>query len=171
MKLFILSLLSGAALLATTMTAPPAQADKKDFQQIQFEKFTATPLASAPALTRQDFKGKVVLMDYWASWCEPCKEALPHYNSLFTKYKDKGLLVVGINEDDSEKERDAFLKKQKINFPLFADKDRKMAQVFRVTGLPALFVFDKQTKIVAVLHGFSPENAQTLEKKIMELLK
>ena len=157
-------------LILTLLFALPSFA-KKNFSDIKFEKFTATPLASSPALSIQDFKGKVVLMDYWASWCGPCKEALPHYNELYGKYKDKGLLVVGINEDESDKDRENFLKKEKITFPIYADKDRAMAKVFDVTALPSLFVFNKSGKIVAVLHGFGETSAASLEKKITDLLK
>lgn len=118
-----------------------------------------------------DLKGKVVLVDFWASWCEPCKEALPHYNDLFKKYKDQGVLFIGINEDDDIKERDAFLKANTSLFPMYADSNRQMVKDFKVQAVPSLFVFDKNLKAVALFRGYNKEKLKTLEKKIQELLK
>lgn len=129
-------------------------------------------LVQGPKVSKiDDLKGKVVLVDFWAAWCEPCKEALPHYNRLYKKYKDKGLVIIGINEDDDLKERDAFLKMHPLEFPIYFDKSKQMVKDFKVQALPSLFVFDKNLKPVALYRGFSDDKPQALEKKIQELLK
>ncbi|MDG0816357.1 TlpA disulfide reductase family protein [Bdellovibrio svalbardensis] len=138
--------------------------------KVEFKAITAEPL-SKNSLTFVDLKGKVVIVDFWASWCEPCKEALPHYNKLYEKYKNQGVVFIGINEDDDLKERDAFLKAHPISFPVFFDKEKQMAKDFQVVALPTLFVFDKKLKPVILYRGFDDKKPQVLEKGIQDLLK
>lgn len=121
-------------------------------------------------LNYSELKGNVVLVDFWAAWCEPCKEALPHYNKIFKKYKDQGLIVIGMNEDDDKKERETFLKSHTLDFPIYHDTAKQMIKSFNVQALPSLFVFDRSMKLVALYRGFKPEKTESLEKKIQELL-
>src|SRR5256885_339024 len=73
------------------------------------------------------YKGKTVIVDFWASWCEPCKKEVPALNALFKKYKRKGLVVVGVNVDDEEKTAKDFLKDTHVDFPIFHDAGKKLA--------------------------------------------
>ncbi len=138
--------------------------------KVEFKALSAEPI-SKNSVKFSDLKGKVVIVDFWASWCEPCKEALPHYNKLYQKYKDQGVVFLGINEDDDSKERDAFLKDHSVSFPVLFDKDKKMAKEFQVVALPTLFVFDKNLKPVTLYRGFDEKKPQVLEKGIQDLLK
>ncbi|MBO9667798.1 MAG: TlpA family protein disulfide reductase, partial [Bdellovibrio sp.] len=113
---------------------------------------------------------KVVVVDFWASWCEPCKEALPHYNKLAEKYKGQ-VIFIGINEDDRTQDRDSFLKKNVVNFPVFADDKKKFADSFKVLALPTLYVFDKNLKPVSFYRGFDGKKTQALEATLQEQLK
>ncbi|UYL08329.1 TlpA family protein disulfide reductase [Bdellovibrio sp. SKB1291214] len=135
-------------------------------------KFTALPGESLNEhkIRFQDLKGKVVLVDFWATWCEPCKEALPHYAALYKKYKQQGLVVIAINEDEKAVERDAYLKKTPYPFPVFADPEKKLLATFDVAAIPTVFVFDKNTKPVTFIRGFDAKKAQVLEKTVQDLL-
>lgn len=138
---------------------------------LEFKSIPASALGSSAKPKIEDLKGKVVVVDFWASWCAPCKEALPHYNKLYEKYKDQGVVFIGVNEDDDIKERDAYLKNEKILFTVLADLDKQMAKDFQVVALPTLFVFDKKLKPVTLYRGFDDKKPQVLEEKIKELLK
>ncbi|WP_413942760.1 TlpA disulfide reductase family protein [Bdellovibrio sp. HCB-162] len=138
---------------------------------VEFKALPSDLIQGSKISNLNELKGKVVLIDFWASWCEPCKEALPHYNRLYKKYKDKGLVVIAINEDDDLKERDAFLKSHPLEFTIYFDKTKSMVKDFKVQALPSLFVIDKNLKPVALFRGFSEDKPQVLEKKIQELLK
>ncbi|CAE80042.1 TlpA disulfide reductase family protein [Bdellovibrio bacteriovorus] len=136
-----------------------------------FKRLPTVTLGKSDIKTLKDLQGKVVLVDFWASWCEPCKAALPHYNSLYKKYRSQGLVVIGVNEDEDLAERDAFLKTVKLDFPLFHDQGRLVLEDFKVLALPTLYVFDKKLKPVVFYRGYDEKNSQALEKKIQELLK
>lgn len=138
---------------------------------VTFQSLPNESLTSAKIEKFSDLKGKVVLVDFWAAWCEPCKEALPHYNKLYKKYKDQGVIFIGINEDDDAKERDAFLKINSPDFPMYADSSKQMLRDFKVQAIPSLFVFDRNQKAVALYRGYSADKLKSLEKKIQELLK
>lgn len=144
---------------------------KNTVPDITFKKLPAVKLNAHNLSDMKDLQGKVVLVDFWASWCGPCKEALPHYGKLYEKYKDKGLVVIGINADDDLAERDAFLKSTPVRFPLFFDQDKSAVGDFQVKALPTLYVFDKKLKPVAMHRGFDAKDTQALEKQIQELLK
>ncbi|MFV8257815.1 TlpA family protein disulfide reductase [Bdellovibrio bacteriovorus] len=137
----------------------------------EFKRLPTVSLNKSDIKNLEDLQGKVVLVDFWASWCEPCKAALPHYNSLYKKYRNQGLVVLGVNEDEEAAERDAFLKTVKLDFPLFHDQGRLVLEDFKVLALPTLYVFDKKLKPVVFYRGYDEKNSQALEKKIQELLK
>src|SRR5438445_4347059 len=104
--------------------------------KVEFKSIAAESLSGSVKFS--ELKGKVVIVDFWASWCEPCKEALPQYNKLYKKYKDQGVVFLGINEDDDMKERDAFLKAHPDSFPVYFNNDKQMAKDFKVLELPTL---------------------------------
>ncbi|ASD63542.1 TlpA family protein disulfide reductase [Bdellovibrio bacteriovorus] len=138
---------------------------------VEFKRLPTVALNKSDIKTLKDLQGKVVLVDFWAAWCEPCKAALPHYNSLYKKYRSQGLVVLGVNEDEEVAEREAFLKTVKLEFPLYHDQGRLVLEDFKVLALPTLYVFDKKLKPVVFYRGYDEKNSQALEKKIQELLK
>lgn len=158
------------ALLVTLLTALLSPAAENTFS-VTFTGLPAESLSSKKIEKFDDLKGKVVLIDFWASWCEPCKAALPNYEKLYKKYKDKGLVIIGINADDNQKERDEFLKKNSFSFPMYTDSSKKMIGDFRVQAVPTLFVFKKGLQPDSFYRGFSEEKMKNLEKKVAELLK
>ncbi|MGE5084732.1 MAG: TlpA family protein disulfide reductase [Bacillota bacterium] len=122
------------------------------------------------AVNFAELEGHIVVVDFWASWCEPCKAALPHYNKLAEKFKGK-VIFIGINEDDSSAARDGFLQTTPLNFPVFADAKKKMADDFKVLALPTLYVLDKKLKPISYYRGFDDKKMQVLEKSLAELAK
>lgn len=157
-------LLTVSIVLASSFASAETTLPTVEFKALSSEHIQGTKL------NYSELKGKVVLIDFWAAWCEPCKEALPHYNKIFKKYKDQGLIVIGMNEDDDKKERDTFLKSHSLDFPIYHDTSKQMIKNFNVQALPSLFVFDRSLNLVSLYRGFNPEKTETLEKKIQELL-
>lgn len=149
-----------------------AQAEEKKVTvEIKFTQFTANPYGSAPKIKIEDLKGKVTLIDFWASWCIPCRQSIPSYNRIAAKYKDKGLQVFGINEDENVADLDRFLKEVTPNFSVFRDPGKEMGKTFKVEALPTLFVLNRNVQIVAMVKGYSPKNEEFLEKQINAAMK
>lgn len=96
----------------------------------------------------QDLKGKVVLVNFWATWCPPCRKEMPDLQALYDKYKDQGLVVLSISDEDAAKVT-PFIAERKISYPVLLDPGRKVNQAFVVEGIPKSFVYDREGKLVA----------------------
>lgn len=123
-----------------------------------------------PKLEAEKLQGKAVIVDFWASWCEPCKVELPALNMLYKKYKNKGLVVVGINVDDNVADAKTFLKDHPVDFALAHDKGQANAGKFGIEKMPTSFILSKG-KIVRVHEAFRPGDEKKIEAEIKKLLK
>ena len=119
-----------------------------------------------------DLKGKVVLIDFWASWCPPCKASFPAMDALLKKYGEKGFVVLAVNVDEDKREMDKFLKKASPTFTLVRDAQQKFVEAANVSTLPTSLLIDRTGKIRHVHSGFEGEKTTAqYEKQIEELLK
>ena len=118
----------------------------------------------------KNFKGQVVLVDFWASWCEPCKVALPQYNRLYQKYSKKGLVVWGINEDDEKSDGKSFIQEHPVKFPTSYDVEKKLAKKVGLKTMPTSFIIGKDGKVHYVHEGFREGDEAELETLIKKLL-
>ena len=123
------------------------------------------------ALSNQHLKGKVVLLDFWATWCIPCRKAMPELQALHRKYADRGFSVVGVSIDEkgASKVR-KFVTSKKITYPIAVDAERNSAwEAFRVKAVPAAYLLDREGRIVAQWTG-TPADPAALETRVQELL-
>jgi len=130
--------------------------------------FTLPDLEGKP-LQLTTFRGKVVLLDFWATWCAPCKIEVPHLVALQKKYGPQGLQIVGISMDDDAAPVRAFAQEFSINYPVVLGNTELARSYGGVLGLPVAFLIDRDGRIVKRLDG--DEKLQGLEKEIAELLK
>ncbi len=158
------------SLMLTGFLSFSASAKTEDLK-VELKQLPTSYVQNVTIKKIEDLKGKVVLLDIWASWCEPCKEALPIYVKLLDKYKSQGLVVLTINADDDVKDRDQFLKTHPLVLPVYWDKGKALIKDLKVVALPSLFVFDKNLKPVALYRGFDPDKLSALEKTIEEQMK
>lgn len=134
--------------------------------------FALEPGARAPALPALSaHRGKVVYVDFWASWCVPCRTSLPALDGLHRKYEARGLVVVGYNKDANGTDAERFLKRMPIGFPWVADADDAAARAFAVKAMPSGYLIDRKGVIRAVHRGFTAETAATLAREIEALLE
>ena len=96
----------------------------------------------------RDLKGKVVLVNFWATWCPPCRKEMPDLQALYDKYKNQGFLVLAISDEEAAKVQ-PFISERKIGYPVLLDPGRKVNELFQVEGIPKSFVYDRKGKIVA----------------------
>ncbi|MEO0074583.1 MAG: TlpA disulfide reductase family protein [candidate division WOR-3 bacterium] len=121
-------------------------------------------------ITLSQLKKKVILIDFWATWCPPCQEAIPHLVDLYDKYKDKGLAILGISLDQNKEAIPPFINEYKINYPILLG-NQEVAKKYQIQGIPTFFVFDRSGNIVYKEVGFSEKSKSQLEIKIKELLE
>lgn len=117
-----------------------------------------------------DFKGKVVILDFWATWCPPCRAEIPSFVDLQTKYKDKGLQVIGISMDEGGPAvLKPFIEKNKINYPIVIGTQKTTEDYGGIEGIPTTFIINKEGKIVGKHVGLTSK--EEFEKEIEPLLK
>lgn len=128
-------------------------------------------LTSGKKISLAALRGKVVVVDFWASWCAPCKEEMPVLESLYKRFKDSGLVVVGVSVDNEAANAKKFLSSVKVSFPIVHDAGHTVADKFKPPRMPTSYVIDKAGKIRFVHAGFRKEDGKKLEEEIAKLLK
>jgi thiol-disulfide isomerase/thioredoxin len=121
------------------------------------------------ALQTAKYKGKVVLVNFWAAWCTPCAEEVPQFIALQKKYQDQGLQVIGVSVEDDASELRNFYRKYQMNYPVVPG-DIKIADAFGgVLGLPTTFVIGRDNLIHSKHNGAT--DFSVIEREVVELLK
>lgn len=128
--------------------------------------FTLTDL-SGKSVSLADFRGKVVVLDFWATWCPPCKMEIPDFIGLQKQYGSHGVQIVGVALDEPEKVA-AFAKEHGMNYPVLLGTDAITARYGGIEGIPTTFIIDKSGKIVNKFEGYRPR--QVFESEIKKLL-
>lgn len=168
--------MAGVTCLAGGLVAQQASGPQ-EFEQKPLPEFSMTTL-DGKRVSSNDLKGKVLLIDFWATWCGPCKKAAPALQALHEKYGKKGLVVIGANT--SERGPDgknirtpdnaiAYVKENRYTYMFtYGNDDYKTS--LKVRGIPTMFIVDKQGIVRKVQVGYSPELEGMLDSTIRELL-
>ncbi|MCA9516860.1 MAG: TlpA family protein disulfide reductase [Myxococcales bacterium] len=117
-----------------------------------------------------EFRGKVVLLDFWATWCAPCLESLPLYDTWQQDLGDQGLVVVAVSVDEEDAPVASFAAKYAPHVTVLRDAKGDAASRFGLPKMPTAFVLDRSGRIVEAHPGFSEEEAQTLRKSLVQRL-
>ncbi len=120
----------------------------------------------------EDYAGKVVLIEFWATWCPPCRESIPEMEGLFEKMLDRDLVVLGVSVDEGSSAPEkvkAFAERYNIGYTVLLDSG-EASRKYRITSIPAIFIIDRNQKIVKKYEGFMPGMGKELERQISSLL-
>jgi thiol-disulfide isomerase/thioredoxin len=157
-------ILATFALTAFTLTANATEVGQPAPQ------FTLPTLKTDSPTPLKQFAGKVVYLDFWASWCAPCKTSFPLLNKLHQKLKAQGFEVVAVNLDEDKVLAEKFLQEVPVDFTVLRDAKGEWADKFVVESMPTSFIIDKNGVVQNIHHGFVAEDIKEIETKITELL-
>lgn len=129
-----------------------------------------TDWSSGKPIELNSLSGKVVYIDFWASWCTSCVASFPFLNQLKHDFSERGLVVLGINLDEQQTDATRFLMKHPVEFTLAANPNRQCPKVFGVPGMPAAYVIDRKGNIRHEHLGFKPGQGQALRSVVEQLL-
>lgn len=135
------------------------------------KSFTA-PSPDGNSIRLADYRGKVVFLNFWATWCVPCREEMPSMEQLYRRYKERGLVVLAISVDaEGAKAVVPFVKELKLTFPIGLDPKMALAQQYGVLGIPSSFLVDRKGRLVALALGPRDWDSVTARAVIESLLR
>jgi len=155
-----------ALLFASLSFAAPAQAAEPGTAAPAF----ALPTTSGETVSLAALRGRVVYVDFWASWCGPCRRSFPWMDAMQARYRSDGLSIVGINVDKRRADAERFLRDTPASFTIVYDAEGKTPAAYDVKGMPSSYLIDRQGNVVAVEEGFRDERRDDLEARIRALL-
>ena len=162
-----MQLVSRLALVCTLALPLSARAEVKPGQAApDFDSATL----NQRSLKLSSLRGKVVLLDFWASWCEPCKKELPLLSKLAPRLKQKGIEIVAVNIDDDRKNAEDFVRAKGIGLTVVTDGTKQIVGRWEPPKMPSSFVIDKGGVVRAVNGGFEPGDESKLEAQLLALV-
>ncbi len=117
------------------------------------------------------YRGKVVILDFWASWCAPCRQSFPWLNDLHQRYVDDGLVILGVNVDQERAAADRFLRDVPARFEIIYDPRGALATKYQLMGMPSSFIFGPNGELVSSHIGFKQATRAEREAEIVKLLQ
>jgi peroxiredoxin len=110
--------------------------------------FTLMDLDGKP-WTLKDLKGKVVMLNFWATWCPPCRKEMPDLEAFYRQFSPQGFVILGISDDEPDKVR-AFVQQHGVTYPVLLDPGSKVNELLHINGIPKTFIYDREGKVVAM---------------------
>ena len=118
-----------------------------------------------------EMTGNVVLINFWASWCGPCREEMPLLNALHKKYEPLGFTVLGVNVEEQTDKALGFLKNFPVDFPVLLDHKNQVSQMYNVIAMPTTVVVDRDGNMRYIHKGFKPGDEKKYQKMVKKLVR
>jgi peroxiredoxin len=167
-RLAALTLSFGAALplaatQAATATTPAASAAiAPDF---------SLAARGAKTLSLSQYRGQVVMLNFWATWCGPCRQEMPLLDAMYKRYKAMGFTLIGVNVEPDPKAAEEFLAKLPVTFPVAFDVDSKVSKLYDVQGMPSTVIIDRKGKARVLHRGYRPGDENEYLDQIRALIR
>ena len=150
----------GATLAAAAPLAPQSQAPDFTLRTLEGKN-----------LRLGEQRGRVVLVNFWATWCGPCRQEMPHLNKLYDKYKASGFMLLGVNVDEDTRNAVAVADKLGVRFPVLPDADKRVSKQYDLSAMPSTVLIDRDGRVRHVHRGYQSGYEDTYDRQIRELLK
>ena len=153
-------LLAAAAVTASAAVQPSATAPD----------FTLRSVGGAN-LRLAEQRGQVVLVNFWATWCGPCRQEMPHLNRLYDKYRSAGFVLLGVNIDDDPRAAADLAAKLGVHFPVLLDTDKRVSRAYDMSAMPATLLIDRDGRVRHLHRGYKDGVEALYEQQVRALLK
>ena len=117
------------------------------------------------------YKGQVVMLNFWASWCGPCRQEMPLLENIYKKYNKMGFTLIGVNVEPDSKAAEGFLKQTPVSFPVIYDKDSTVSKAYDVSGMPSTVIIDRKGNIHVLHRGYKPGDENEYLDSIRALVR
>lgn len=161
----------GLSILLLSICVPLVVASPENLVGKAAPIFALKNVMGGETVSLEALKGKVIVLDFWATWCGPCKEAIPHVGEIWRLYKGQDVLAISIDLREDEDTVKKFVLNNQMNWIIVIDRDGGVAKKYDVTAIPTLFIIDQGGTVRYAHVGFFKELRDELSKRIIELLK
>jgi peroxiredoxin len=156
-----------AALAATLAIALPALAGSGGGPAPQF----TLAARGGRQVSLAQYRGQVVMINFWASWCGPCRQEFPLLESIYKRYNKLGFTLLGVNVEPDSKAADEWLKETPVSFPILYDKESKVSKLYEVAGMPSTVIIDRGGKLRVLHQGYKPGDENEYLDNIRSLVR
>lgn len=129
------------------------------------------PMADGTVLSLSLLRGQVVYVDFWASWCTPCRQALPALDRLFSRYRDQGFSVLAVNVDSERAAALRMLQRLPVRYPVVFDPEGHWPERYALQGMPSGYLLDRDGQVILVKTGYRAKDLPQLEQAIQQALE
>ncbi len=129
------------------------------------------PSNSGKNLKLSEYRGQVVMINFWATWCAPCRQELPHLNRLYDRYRKAGFVLLGVNVDDNPKVAQDMAGQLQVRFPVLYDTAKRVSRRYDVDAMPMTLIVDRGGKVQYLHRGYRSGVERDYETKLREVLK
>jgi peroxiredoxin len=159
-----------AAVLATCLAAMASAATAAVLTSGPAPDFTLHSMGGSNLRLREQ-RGQVVMLNFWASWCGPCREEMPLLEHLYEKYHASGFQLLGVNVDEDVRNAAGVSSKLGLHFPVLLDTEKKVSQLYDLSTMPSTVLIDRDGRVRYIHRGYKDGYEQTYEQQIRELLR
>ena len=129
------------------------------------------PSREGPQVNLSQYKGKVVMLNFWASWCGPCRQEMPLLDSIYRKYNKLGFVLLGVNVEPDSKAANDWLKQTPVTFPVLYDKESKVSQLYNVSGMPTTVFIDRKGNVRMIHVSYKPGDESEYLNSVTSLIR
>lgn len=122
-------------------------------------------------LRLSEFRGEVVMINFWATWCPPCRQEMPELEKLYSRYRDVGFKLLGVSIDEKSTKAQNMAQRLKVNYPILFDSEKHVSELYDVDAMPTTVVVDRDGKVRHIYRGYLPGHEDKYRVNIRGLLK